>query len=87
MLRKTFQCCHPEQQRRISLCVFSGQCEILRRLLAPQNDSSFGFFRSLFKPQGGVIAKPRPAAWVYGPGMEPYALKGRDPPSGAAVSG
>ena len=30
--------------------MFSRQCEILRRLLAPQNDSSIGFFRSLLNP-------------------------------------
>ena len=37
--------------RRISLCVFSWQCEILRRSprRPPQNDSPDGFFRSLLQ--------------------------------------
>jgi hypothetical protein len=40
---KTPQCCHPEQQRRISLRVFSRQCEILPSLPAgPSRESLAG---------------------------------------------
>jgi hypothetical protein len=50
---KTRPSCHPEQQRRICIGIFK-QLQILRRLLAPQNDGSFEFFRKLSRP-------PRPS--------------------------
>jgi hypothetical protein len=56
---KTPQYCHPEQQRRISPRVLARQCEILRRLLAPQNDSTFEFFRSLLGRTAARIERAR----------------------------
>jgi hypothetical protein len=39
--------------------VLARQCEILRRLLAPQNDSTFEFFRSLLGRTAARIERAR----------------------------
>jgi hypothetical protein len=55
--RKRVQTCHPEQLRRVCIRVFK-PIQILRRLLAPQNDSADGFFRSLSSPALRLERRP-----------------------------
>ena len=52
---KTIPSCHPEQQRRISLCSVFKTMRDSSSPAAPQNDSASGFFRSLFRPPFGEV--------------------------------